>query len=211
MEHLNLKAPCYAERKGGFSLVEILAVLTIISLLLSMSVLGINRMADATDLTSSGDQIVNLLVQARQRALADNAHVEVRFYPPPESAPIKQWTLVLARQGLEDSPAALQQPLILSEGIAISEHKVFSTLIALREPEQDASLLRSPSGTEREYISFKFHPNGSTDLPLSPTGDTWHLTAVSRKYLKRDEAALPDNFYTIRVDPFTGTVRSFRP
>lgn len=211
MEHLKSESTPSARKAGGFSLIEILAVLTIISILLSMSVMGINNIADSTDLTNGGDQIVNHLVQARQRALSDNAHVEVRFYPPPENASTKQWMVVMARQGLEDSPTALRQPLILSESIAISESNVFSTLIAMREPHQDETLMRTPSGTERKYFSFKFHPNGSTNLPLTPNGDTWHLTAISRKYIETAEEVLPNNFYTIRVDPFTGSVRSFRP
>ena len=211
MEHLKSNPQVCSAKSEGFSLIEILAVLTIISLLLSMSVMGINRVADATDLTSNGDQILNHLVQARQRALSDNTHVEVRLYPPTESATIKQWMLVLARQGLENSYSTLQQPLILGESIAISENKDFSTLIALREPQNDEKLMLTPSGTERKYFSFRFHPDGSTNLPLSPNGDTWHLTAASRRDIERNKKALPDNFYTVRVDPFTGAVRSYRP
>ncbi|MEC5126286.1 Verru_Chthon cassette protein D [Verrucomicrobiales bacterium BCK34] len=203
--------PSHAVKAAGFSLIEILAVLTIISLLLSMSVMGINRVTEATDLTNNGDQIVNQLVQARQRAIADNAHVEVRVYPPPEDNRNKEWTLVLARQGLDETPATLQQPLILSESIAISEDRDFSTLIAARKAEKDEGLIRTASGTEQKYHGFKFHPDGSTNLPINPNGDTWHLTAASRKDLERNKGTLPDNFYTIRVDPFTGAVRSFRP
>ncbi|MDF1739489.1 MAG: Verru_Chthon cassette protein D [Verrucomicrobiales bacterium] len=211
MEYLKSKGPCSAVEAGGFSLIEILAVLTIISLLLSMSVIGINRITDATDLTNNGDQIVNQLVQARQRAISDNAHVEVRIYPPPEGNRIKEWTLVLARQGLSETPAPLQQPLILSESIAISEDGDFSTLIAAREPQKDEGLMHSASGTEQKYHGFRFHPDGSTNLPVNPNGDTWHLTAASRRDIERNKGTLPDNFYTIRVDPFTGAVRSFRP
>ncbi|MDA7920133.1 Verru_Chthon cassette protein D [Verrucomicrobiales bacterium] len=211
MEHLKTKSPYCARSSGAFSLIETLAVLTIVSLLLSMSVLGINSIADSTDLTSNGDQIVSHLVQARQRALSDNAHVEVRIYPPLESAAAKQWMMVLARQGLEDSSSALQKPLILSDSIAISKSPVYSSLIALREKRQDETLMSRASGPKREYLSFRYFPDGSTNLPLNPNGDTWHLTVTSRKYIERAEAPLPDNFYTIRIDPFTGAVRAFRP
>jgi hypothetical protein len=61
-----------------------------------------------------------------------------------------------------------------------------------------------------EYVSFRFRPDGSTDLPGRSRGgsDTWYLTLVKGE---GEEGAVPENFFTIQVDPFNGKIDVFRP
>ena len=70
------------------------------------------------------------------------------------------------------------------------------------------------------YAGFRFLPDGSTDLPptgtvTQPTGDSWYITLVNPKDagatalgVKAGEAA---NYFTLQIDPVTGSTRSYRP
>jgi uncharacterized protein (TIGR02596 family) len=74
-------------------------------------------------------------------------------------------------------------------------------------------------GRKYEYASFRFLQDGSTDLPPSTkkggtgTGqsddDSWYITLVNLN----DEFKSIDqiNFYTVQVDPVSGTTKSYRP
>ena len=82
------------------------------------------------------------------------------------------------------------------------------------------------SGKQKSFVEFAFHPDGSTNLPLTSTADgadagggavaenIWFLTVVpdsSAAPVDRREGARPENFYTIQIDPDTGGLTVFRP
>lgn len=60
-----------------------------------------------------------------------------------------------------------------------------------------------------EYVSFRFRPDGSTDLPYKSGDDTWYITLV------QGEGALqtqdPPNYVCLQVNPYNGQVTEFRP
>ena len=66
-----------------------------------------------------------------------------------------------------------------------------------------------------EWMGFRFLPDGSTDLPPTAmisgttTGDTWYLTLVGSNDLSKDIKTI--NFYTVQIDPVSGTLKSYRP
>lgn len=196
----------------GFTLVEMMIVLVIVGIIMAMSIGGLPRIAIATELTGTGEQIVSHLTQARQTAIADSAHVELRVYQPLESD-TGSWGLVLARQNSDGSYIGLLPPYYLSASTSVSQSSVLSTIISELELKQDTDLLikAEDPDTQLSYTSFRFHPDGSTDLPVNATGDTWHMTIIITGSADPDSDAPPKNFYTIRIDPFTGAIRTFRP
>jgi hypothetical protein len=78
------------------------------------------------------------------------------------------------------------------------------------------------AGRNYQYVALRFLPDGSTDLP--PTGvdtgdnkgDSWYLTIHGTQIQTGGKSAgktetLPDNFFTLQIDPITGSTRSYRP
>jgi hypothetical protein len=74
-------------------------------------------------------------------------------------------------------------------------------------------------GQKYDFVSFRFNPDGSTDLPpLGTTGKAseggrWFITvhtAADRARTKSDSEPPPD-FFTWMVEPVSGTSKSFRP
>ena len=77
------------------------------------------------------------------------------------------------------------------------------------------------------YTALRFQPDGSTDLPLTGAaggegsgatkGDPWYLTLHGTNVKKGasetdgETSILPDNYFTLQIDPVTGTTRSYRP
>lgn len=77
------------------------------------------------------------------------------------------------------------------------------------------------------YTALRFQPDGSTDLPITGAtgaegsgatkGDPWYLTLHGTNVKKGagetdgETSVLPANYFTLQIDPVTGTVRSYRP
>jgi uncharacterized protein (TIGR02596 family) len=119
-----------------------------------------------------------------------------------------------------DKPAVLPQSIVISKGI-------ISTIIADAQASPTASpsqvtgkaLQNDPAmprniGQNYDYIWFRFLPDGSTNLP--PTGShsdpsgAWCITLQNLTDPPAGNTP-PRNFFTIQIDPVSGTIKPFRP
>ncbi len=75
-------------------------------------------------------------------------------------------------------------------------------------------------GKNYQYTSFRFLPDGTTTLPSRAVkkgssgtgldeGDSWYITVLNLPDLGKDLANI--NYSTVQIDPFTGSIKSFRP
>jgi hypothetical protein len=66
-----------------------------------------------------------------------------------------------------------------------------------------------PRGIKRQYlyVAFRFQPDGSTNLAPKTN---WYVTLRQLKD-KVTGRIPPPNFFTLQVDPVSGTTRPFRP
>jgi uncharacterized protein (TIGR02596 family) len=121
----------------------------------------------------------------------------------------------------------------LPVGVIMNEDKL-STILKYRPLENpkpsDPALPDTQAQRNYQYVALRFLPDGSTDLP--PTGvddtgatgtsgknsDSWYLTIHGTQIQKSSGAEsvgktqdLPDNFFTLQIDPITGSTRSYRP
>lgn len=91
----------------------------------------------------------------------------------------------------------------------------------------DPEIPGMPPGYEKsyEYSALRFLPDGSTDLPLVTAGgdsgtvkdDSWYIT-LHGTHVSKDAAVsdgltdtMPANYFTLQIDPTTGSTRAYRP
>ncbi len=200
---------------GGFTLIEMLAVMTIVGILLAVSVPAFHGITAAARLRGEGGRLAAELARAQQMAVTMNRAVDVRFYryvDPEDPGSDPAWRAVQFFLAGEGAPAGQDQVLIkLDSATVFSEMPGFSPLLTL--PSQDDTL----PGIEGSVTSagFSFFPSGATNLPPvsdSPDGGGWHLTLLAVGDEFRDPSSGPvTNFFSLQIDPHNGSVRPFQP
>ncbi|MDF1811199.1 MAG: Verru_Chthon cassette protein D [Verrucomicrobiales bacterium] len=207
---------------SAFSLLELLTVLTIVSIVLAFSIAAVPKLSITYSLTHTGDQITDFLTNARQQAVAKNRSVEVRFYNLKEETDDDLIvTLVQSVQHIDngnyvENSAHIgelevedEKTVYLPSGIGISRNPVYTSFF--RTGRTTKGLIRGkaanslPDHPDATFTGFRFNPDGSTELPAGK----WFLTIIPEVASRRDEP--PPNFYTIQIDPAVGRVRVFRP
>ena len=190
-------------RRGAFTLIELLLVIAIMLLMMALIVPALNGIADSMKITTASQTLIDSLRLARQNAITKNSAVEYRiFNVPSKDGGAKAYRAVQSLTVDEAGVAkALDAVQYLPQSVVLSGMTTYSSLLA-------PSL---PAGTDsagREYKSFRFRPDGSTDLsPVPP--QKWFATIVPER--AADSATLPANFITIQVNPTNGNVVFFRP
>ena len=214
----------YQERRieavRAFSLIEMLIVVSVVGILLAFAAPQLFSLVQSTSLTSEGTAIRNRMSQAQQIALSQNTDVEVRFFKMKDEGNAEIETAYRAFQFYRYNeygqllPVSqffrVRPPIVINEPL--------STLV--QGGDEDDKFLSPSKGKAPipvvsdletfEYVSFRFKPDGSTDLPgrSKSGGDTWYITLT--KGLPSD-SKVPDNYFTVQLDPFNGRVTSYRP
>ena len=237
---MKTNAPSFSSR--AFSLVELLVVISVIAIIAAFAVPAVTTMIRGSQLTQ-GSQLVNdQLSLARTSALSRNRSVEVRFYKygdpetPGEQArnPVTGFFRSLQIFEVLDNGALLPAgPITRLPSNVIMNEGALSTILDDRErahittpTSSDPEMPDTEIGRRYHYTSFRFLPDGSTDLPPNgtltatdkrPKGDSWYITVHgthARKSAGETDgmtSILPENYFTVQIDPITGSTRSYRP
>ncbi|MDD5350193.1 MAG: Verru_Chthon cassette protein D [Chthoniobacteraceae bacterium] len=200
----------------GFSLIEILLVLSIASILMTLSVSSVQKMIHSTDLTSSAVTVVDAFNLARQQALSSNHPVEVRVYKvPPKNGTSLSGSSAFRALGVyqinENGPQLVNKLIYLNGNTEIAATQSFGTLL-FYAPSLTASLPGVASNSPCEYRSFQYHPDGSTDLNPQPpsASDTWHVMIYNADKPPTDSMP-PANYISVQLDPVSGRTETFQP
>jgi uncharacterized protein (TIGR02596 family) len=206
--------------KGAFSLIEMLIVISVVGILLAFAGPQLFSLVQAQSLTSEGTFLRNKLSQAQQIALSRNTDVEVRFFKMRDESSAE---LNAAYRGFQfyryneygqllpvSEFFRIRLPIVINEPLSTLVSEVSSDGKYLSPSAGSAPIPVISDLTEFEYVSFRFKPDGSTDLPGRSKGgsDTWYMTMT--KGLPTD-TEVPDNYFTVQLDPFNGRVTSYRP
>jgi uncharacterized protein (TIGR02596 family) len=215
--------------RAAFTLIEVLMVLGIITIIITVTVPALSNISAATQLTQAGDLVLGHLSEAQQRAIATDSEVEVRIYedrdPGEADAPLKLrslQTFVLQPADFDGSTGpttaleATFHPITsivpLSSGIILSSKEKLNSLLSRGYTTPAPTNTDDESATpELRYLSIRFLPDGSTNLPPGPT-TPWFFTLVDAASEDSTEATMvPPNFYALQIDAVTGRLRTFRP
>lgn len=201
--------------RRAFTILELLVVIAIICILAALAIPAFNSIGRASNLSGTSQAVSGLLDLARQTASTQNRPVEVRFYKMPgamEAATatpsvyraIQAFLVDDASTNAVSRPTTLTSPVIISDAVAASS---IMNDAQLPEKAADPSVLLSGIGANYRYRSFRFKPDGSTDLP---TDSQWFFTLLSQTDTKGTNG-LPANYVTIQIDPVTGRAKSYQP
>jgi len=176
---------------AGFSLVELLLVIAILSVLSAMAIMAFNSVAFSAHIQSAGDEVADLLIQARQMAITRNQLVEVQL------AGNEGVFQIYERNG--SNATAVGRRVRLPDGVAVCSN--LSPLL------RDASASTNVSG----IFVVRFQPNGepllSPQLAASPS-QIFLTIGLSRDALATNA---PSNYIAVGINPYTGQVKTYRP
>lgn len=202
--------------KAAFSLIELLVVITIIGIIGAFAVPAVSNLLKGSSLTQAANLLTDQTASARQQALTRNRVVEVRFYNfinPEEPAGQKRFRAVqyfeLGEGGIANPTGKLAR---MADTVIMNPEKSLSTILGElveQTPTQRDPDLPQGVGKNYTYVSFRFHPDGSTSL--APTSK-WFITTHLANDLPRSSANNPPpNFFTWLLDPVSGTSKVLRP
>ena len=203
----------------GFTLTELLIVIAIIMVLASLMGPTLNYAIRGTALTQGADKVIGVLSLARQTALTKAQTVEVRFYsftnaetPGDSGQGHSLQAFTLADDG---SYSPIIKAQMLPQTVIMTTATNLSTLMSLTNTTGSNTVMSSipRAGTNYNYSSFQFYRSGMTSLPPSSSTNTvWCITVVNAAdMLGANSNNLPKNYTTVVVDPYNGTLRTFRP
>jgi uncharacterized protein (TIGR02596 family) len=225
-------------RARAFSLIELVVVIAVLAIIAAFSVPAVTSMLQGSSLTQASQMLVDQVNLARQFALSKNTMVEVRFYrysdpdTPGEDVTKPKEGKFRALQVFEILPSGAGVPLgkleELPNSVMLAANRDkpedgFSSILdsgKLQTSDQFKdrtayylSLPELPKGIKKQYefVYFRFMPDGSTTL--GPTS-LWYVTlhGVNDRPLKEDGGTRPPpNFFTLQIDPVSGTTKIFRP
>lgn len=203
----------------GFTLVELLVVVAVIAMIVGLAVPAVEPMMKGSKLTTASDNLRFNLSSWRQQAIAENEPIEVRFIrfidptTPGLHEAFRGYQAGRFRQSRgEDGGGKFEFEPIgrlykLPDGVVFSSLEQMSTLLYSEKVRKGTHDFPVEGQSDMQFKSFTFRPDGSTELPKR-AGDTWYLTIVQ----ERDDIQAnpnPDNFVTIQIDQFNGTLRSY--
>ncbi len=225
------------QRRAGFTLTELLAVLAVMGIVMAFSVPHLAPLLGAASLKKDGSTLVSSLGEARQLAMSLSTDVEVRLYENPNvnNASSKNYigyqTFRFPPDGAQnDDPSGMvpvQRRINFSDGIMVNTQ--LSSIVNFaglatndrrnREsgrvgPTQDTVDLELVAGAPQPvtYVAFRFTSNGGTNFAVdSNVQDTYHITLVSDEASAVAPAAQLRDFFTVQINPLNGSLQVFEP
>jgi uncharacterized protein (TIGR02596 family) len=194
----------------AYTLVEMIVVSGIIVLLVSLAVPSVLDLLKSMRMTHAAHKVQECLTQAQGMATSFNRDVEVRLYRTGGSLYSGEASghgIQLFKISGDANPKVSEVQMtpegaeeILPVSVQFSLNESFSSIwkLAVRGEKAQKGL--------REYVAFRYRPDGSTDLPED---QKWSLSLVPHP--ADVSSNLPANFVVFMIDPVTGHLSSFRP
>ncbi len=216
---LPMTLPQRFRRMAAFSMIELLTVMTLISILAAATVPALRGTLDGVTLSGAAGVVESEFSLARQAAMSRNLPVEVRFYEHDDGNGLA-WraiaSVIPAAASGETSDEWVSRGKVLPGNIVADDAQDFSTVISKAapisaEPEAPWSAVESSSAPNllkgKTYVGFQFRPDGSMNLP---NGQPWCVTL--RGYHRQAVGGAPAaNYISLVFDALTGRTMVHQP
>ncbi len=213
------------QRLTAFTLIEMLVVITVISVLLAISAPALFNTMKSTRLGGAGDRLLGALSDAQQTAFSHNYPVEVRFYyyniPLGTKDAYRSYQLFSVTNPPGENTekvTKMSEVTKLPDNIIVSANSQLSPSLA-KYTFEDSSV--SAGVSNAHYSAIRFMPDGTCrtvttsgeGLPVLvfPTLTDNFVTLHEEGGSIPTDGTLPPNFYIIQTDPYTGKSRYYRP
>jgi uncharacterized protein (TIGR02596 family) len=203
----------------GFSLVELLVVLAVISIVSTLTIMAFRGVNSALNLSSATQQVSAELTNARQTALTLDETVQVRFYQFPDttgSSTTKEFQAMQTFETRDNPPLPLDKIVYLPSNIMISGSATYSpplsssNMTATTPVATDPAINLNGIGQNYTYVAVAFKSNGTIDTTALSGSWTssWFITLFEKKYASATNLV---NYTTVSIDPQDGRLRIFQP
>ena len=218
-------------RRSAFSLIELVVVIAIIAIIATFTVPAASTILRGSAITQASQTLTDQISLARQMALSRNRAVEVRFYQyaDPEapgetlnSPTTGQWRGIQLFEVVESGVAvpldkAQRLPISVVMNKGDTSDKTLSSLITCagtNTPKITAAGATDPElprgvAKKYNYVAFRFLQDGSTNLSPAQAGG-WFVTIHNLTPPVTGNTP-PPNFFTLQIDPVSGSIKGFRP
>jgi uncharacterized protein (TIGR02596 family) len=208
-------------RRRGFTLVELLVVLAVISIVSTLAIMAFRGVNSALNLSSATQMVSAELTNARQTALTLDETVQVRFYQFPDvtgattTKEFQAMQMFQTRDNVKFTP--LDKITYLPSNIMISSSGTYSpplsssNVTATTPAATDPAINLNGVGQNYTYVPLAFKSNGTIDTTAF-TGTwfsgTWFITMFEKRYASATQLV---NYTTVSIDPQDGRLRIFQP
>ncbi len=210
---------------GAFTLVELLVVLTIVSILTAATIPAMQSVLQSTGVTQGGQSLVEQINLARQIASARNTTVYVNLIQTSQVQnggynAIQLW----GTPSGQTTPIALSRLVVLPTSVVVSQDTTnYSKLLAnamvfsTSSPPPLAPPL--PPGTVK-YICFSVMPSGMIPVSSVATGEASEMTGAYLTLVPAGNGSTatapggsgaPKNYLIVQLNPNTGSTVVYRP
>lgn len=175
----------------------------------------LNSALRGTDLIRGTDQVIGALSLAHQTAITKGKTVEVRFYSyiNSESPGDTGQGHAIQAFSLDDNGnyTPLMKAQTLPNTIILATNSTLSPLMGYGVNSSPTYSIPRV-GTSYTYASFQYYPGGLTSLAASSISSNACLTVVNATDMTGANAGtLPVNYATIVIDPYNGSMKTYRP
>jgi len=192
------------ESKSGFTLIELMMVMSIMVILMVLIAPAISSLLDTKNLTQGAQSLVDQINLARQMASSRNASVEVRLIKLTSISAKGYSAVQIWANDASGHNAVGSNVIILPQGIVISEDAKASMALALLVTGT------MPAGAGRTanapYKSFKIGPAGMVNPVIAMKDFCWAVVPV-----RFADGDTPKNYVTIQLNPLIATPLVYRP
>lgn len=193
----------------AFTLVEMLVVITVISLLLALTGVGLGNSISEMQLSATARELNGTFNYAALLARKENRPIQVRFYkystPESSTASFRSYQL-LALKGIDGGQPeveSLSEVYNLPSGVMMSPSVQYNTLAGLPEAEQGP---KDPDiGHTYTYVTFEIRPNGLTTLPK----ETPPVITLLLEAQYKSATDLPPNYRSVVMNPVNARARVY--
>ncbi len=196
--------------RRGFTLIELIVVVSIITAIAVLSAPYITGIAAAARLRTAADAVQSRLQEAQSLAILFNTDAELRVYEVADlidGRPSLRKLRIHTLRPPEDVTTAPATDVFEPVGAITSlDQEIEISADATRSSIIDLGFQQSASDIYGRYIALRFHSDGS---PALQSAKPWFLTLHEKDAQLREPKL--KNFVTLQIDSATGRLRTFQP
>lgn len=199
-------------RSAAFTLIEMLIVITIISILFLIATPYTTGSLRAHRLSSAGDGLLFRISLAQQTAVTESRLTELRFYYYGNNGVSGAYACQLMDYDPTTNKSTPAEPPMYfgEESVVMIDGPLSPIFSGTLEPGDFGNADQEPfKAKNATFKRILFYPNGSTNISV-PLRNAY-VTLVGVDGMVIDTSKPPPNFYTIQIDPITGRAKAYRP